>query len=84
MSHIQTFLHQPEGETICFTENGDGTVHVQWQQTLDPDEELNDETMSTKDARAYWKQKRKEGYKVASGWHQCKRRQGDCGHFHDE
>lgn len=84
MSNLQTFLSYPGGETICFTDNGDGTVHVQWQQTLDPDEELNDETMPTAAARSLWRAKRQAGYKVASGWHQCKRRMDDCGHFHDE
>jgi hypothetical protein len=84
MSNNDTFLNKPEGMTVCFSPKGDGTVYVQWQQTLDPDEELNDETMSKEAARAYWKELRGEGYKPASGWHSCKRRQGDCGYFHDE
>ena len=73
MSNKTSFLHQPNGETVAFTTSDNGTVYVQWQQTLDPNEELNDETMGVDAARTLWRDLRAKGYKVATYWHACKR-----------
>lgn len=70
----QYFLHNPKtGCTTCFTPRDNGMVRVQWQQTLDPNEELNEEDYTKEEARKVWRQEKKEGARKATGWHTCKR-----------
>jgi hypothetical protein len=73
MSNKDSFLHQPEGETVCFTANDNGTVEVTYQRTLDPNEELDSDTFTTEEARDFWRRLRAKGYREATYWHQCKR-----------
>jgi hypothetical protein len=75
MSNNDHFLHSDkEGTTICFSDNGNGTVKLSYQQTLDPDEELGCDTYPAAIARDKWKEYMAKGYKKATGWHTCKRR----------
>ena len=74
MNTNETFLHSKRmGITICFRDNRNGTVMLSYQRTLDPNEELDDDTFSTVDARKEWKKFWSEGYRKATSWHTCKR-----------
>ncbi len=74
MNTNETFLHSKRmGITICFRDNRNGTVTLSYQRTLDPNEELDDDTLSTEDARKEWKKFWSEGYRKATAWHTCKR-----------
>jgi hypothetical protein len=74
MNHPQHFLHNTKtGTTLCFQKNHKGEVIVYYQHTLDPNEELNDDTFTVEEARKEWKKYIAEGYRKATGWHTCKR-----------
>ena len=76
MSNKQSFLHnKKQNLTVCFEELPDGKIKMEWLQTFDPNEDINDEIYTKEEARAEWKKFVKEGAKPASGWsdHQSKR-----------
>jgi hypothetical protein len=68
------FLHNAkQGCTTSFCDQGNGLVLVRWQQTRDPNEELNEEHYKKGEAREMWRQYIREGATKAHGWHTCKR-----------
>lgn len=74
MNTNETFLHSTKHVvTVSFRDLGNGSVELSYQQTLDPNEECNEETLSTEDARKEWKKFWSQGYRKATGWHTCKR-----------
>ncbi len=77
MNNVQKiwFLHsKATGTTIQIVKNDDGSMTHRYQQTLDPDEELPEDTYTLAESRQQWKEYIAKGYKKATYWHQCKRR----------
>ena len=68
------FLHNSDrGQTIRFQDNQDGTMTLFYQNTLDPNEDLDSDDFPIAEARALWMKYRKGGYKKSQSYHQGKR-----------
>lgn len=68
------YMHNPRyGITIEFHVLADGNVMLTYQRTLDPNEECDSDIVSKKEARAFWTDYMRNGYKKVNGWHTCKR-----------
>ena len=57
-----------------------GTVRVTYQETMDPNEELNYDVRTAEEARKEYKDLKAKGAKVVDGYHACKR----CEHWYDD
>jgi hypothetical protein len=86
-NQVEFFLHNKKTNfTVCFSELPDGSIKMEWLQTRNPNEDVNDEIYTKEQARLEWKKVVKEGGRSASGWsaHQTKRGSSwDSDYYHD-